>query len=113
MRVLQVTGAYPPATSYTGPPGALHRLCRELLSQDVRVRVVTTDADGPRRAPVATGGWTEHEEVPVFYGRRWGRDGTFSPSFLRAVWSAVGESDVAHTTAVYGWARAGGDPAPP
>jgi len=104
MRILQVSGAYPPATAYTGPPASLHRMCQELIDRGTDVRVVTTDADLERRSGAATGRWTEHEGVPVFYGRRIGRRGTFSPAFLGEVLRASGTADLVHVTAVFGWA---------
>jgi glycosyltransferase involved in cell wall biosynthesis len=104
MSVLQVTGAYPPATAYTGPPASLHRLCQEMIRQGASVRVVTTDADRRGRSGTAVNRWTEYEGVPVFYGQRVGPRGTFSPAFLRTALHAAAEVDLVHVTAVYGWA---------
>jgi glycosyltransferase involved in cell wall biosynthesis len=103
MKVLQVTGAYPPATAYTGPPASLHRLCQEMIRQGASVRVATTDADRSRRSGITVNRWSEYEAVPVFYGRRFGPRGAFSPAFLRTVMSAAAEANLVHATAVYGW----------
>jgi glycosyltransferase involved in cell wall biosynthesis len=103
MNALQVTAAYPPATAYTGPPASLHRLCQEMIRQGACVRVVATDADRHRRSNVTPNRWTEYQGVPVYYGRRLGPRGAFSPALFRTARTAAAEADLMHATAVYGW----------
>src|ERR1043165_5230001 len=69
LRVLHVTGIYPPA-GMGGPPKQFHRLGRELRTIGVDVRVVTTNNDGPRTSAVTTDRWRERDGVPVYYARR-------------------------------------------
>jgi len=78
-------------------------LNKEMILQGTDVRVVTTDTDRTQRLPVVTDRWTEHQGVPVFYGRRWGWSGHFSPSFIRALVRSAHQADLLHVTAVYGW----------
>lgn len=102
MRVLHVIPSYPPTTK-TGPPAALHRLCQAMRAMGVDARVATTDDSVSARCGVATGRWTEHEGVPVFYGRRWGWRGDFSPSLHRCIAREAHASDLLHVTAIYSW----------
>jgi glycosyltransferase involved in cell wall biosynthesis len=102
VRVLHLIPSYPP-TSITGPPAALHRLCQALRGMGVDARVATTDDSGLKRCAVATGRWTEHEGVPVFYGRRWGWRGDIAPSLHRCIAREAPAADLLHVTAVYSW----------
>jgi glycosyltransferase involved in cell wall biosynthesis len=103
MKILHVIPSYPPATAYTGPPAALHRLCRELVAQGVEVRVATTNANGGAKLPVAANAWTDHEGVPVFYGNRWGGRGDLSPGLWRCIRTEVANAHLLHVTAIYSW----------
>jgi glycosyltransferase involved in cell wall biosynthesis len=74
-----------------------------MRAMGVDARVATTDDSEPARCAVAAGRWTEHEDVPVFYGRRWGWRGDFSPSLHRCIAREAPASDLLHVTAVYSW----------
>jgi hypothetical protein len=51
MKVLQVTPTYYPATYWGGPIFSTHALCNALATRhDIELRVLTTDAAGPKRA---------------------------------------------------------------
>lgn len=103
MRVLHVIGSYPPTTFSTGPPAQVHSLVRELRSQSVDARVVTTDANGPTVLDVPAGRWETLDGVPVFYGHRVGGTTDFSPQAWRAIVEAARASDVIHVTGLFSW----------
>ena len=118
MRILHVTTCYPPTTFYTGPPQQLHRLAVDLRVCGVDVRVVTTNADGPRVVDVPAGRWVEREGVPVYYGRRLPGTVDLSVQAWREIATASRSADLIHITAIYSWmnlrvagvARRGGVP---
>ena len=103
VRVLHVIPSYPPTTAYTGPPTALHRLCRELRGIGIDVRVATTNADGPCRLAVPNSRWIEYEGVPVFYGNRWGGRGDLSPALHACIQEEVQRVDLIHVAAIFSW----------
>jgi glycosyltransferase involved in cell wall biosynthesis len=103
VRVLHVTGSYPPTSFNTGPPQQVHRLARELRALGVDVRVATTNADGPATLDVPANRWTEHEGVPVFYGRRWPGTQDLSWTLWRAVVRETPAADLVHVTGIFGW----------
>jgi glycosyltransferase involved in cell wall biosynthesis len=103
MKVLHVLGAYAPADFATGPPQQVHRLVCALRAGGADARVITTNTNGPTTLDVPAGRWTEHESVPVFYGRR--VPGTFDLSFegWRAVAREAGSYDLIHVTGIFSW----------
>ncbi|HZN54603.1 MAG TPA: glycosyltransferase [Candidatus Polarisedimenticolaceae bacterium] len=103
MRILHVVQCYPPTTFATGPPQQVHALSRALREDGVDVRVVTTDYDGPRRLDVPTGRWTEHEGVPVFYGRRFAGTEDLSWQAWRSMRDEARAADLVHTTNAVSW----------
>jgi glycosyltransferase involved in cell wall biosynthesis len=101
--VLHVIPSYPPTTTYTGPPASLHRLCRELQTLGVDVRVATTNDNGraPLNVPVDT--WITHDDVPVFYGHRHGRRGDLSTPLHRCIQREAPDADLVHVAPVFSW----------
>src|SRR5205085_11829037 len=90
------------ALVYGGPTYSVYSLCRRLVSQGCRVRVLTTDANGPCSVlPVKT-----NQDVEIFPGlfvRYCHRiaDVSVSPALLRLLATEVSWADVVHLTAVY------------
>ena len=63
MKVLHVTPAFYPATYWGGPIVSVFAACNALARQDaVELRVLTTDAAGPRRSDRVA--W---QDTPVYY----------------------------------------------
>ena len=102
MRVLHLLRAYAPAVFPTGTPQA-HRLARELRAGGIDVRVVTTNGNGARSLDVAVSRWTEHESVPVYYGRRIPRIADLSWDTWRAFDREAGNADVIHVRGMFTW----------
>jgi glycosyltransferase involved in cell wall biosynthesis len=103
LKVLHIIPSYCPTKAHTGPPLAVHKLCRALREIGVEVRVATTDSDGRGRVTAKTSSWIELEGVPVYYGRRWGWSGDFSPRLAGCIGHEVCEADIVHVTAVFSW----------
>lgn len=95
--------SYPPTKAYTGPPASLHRLCRELISLGVEVKVATTNDDGPARLPVEPNRWGTYEGVPVFYGDRIGPRGDVSPALHRCIREEAARAELVHVAPVFSW----------
>lgn len=98
-----MVGAYPPARYYTGPPQQIHHLARALRANGVDVRVVTTNADGPDTIDVPTGRWTDHEGVPVYYGRRLPGSTALSWNAWREIVRETEVADLIHVTGLFSW----------
>lgn len=69
MRILRVTGGFPPSVREGGTATAALGLVRGLIELGHNVSVFTTDADG-RGGSLDRRGWCEYQGVPVFYGHR-------------------------------------------
>lgn len=94
MRILKVTGGYPPASGEGGTATAAHALCKALRAVGADVSVLTTNSDGSRRLDIPRG-WTSLEGVPVRYCRRRGTYPPYwSPELVRAARQIVGDYDV-------------------
>lgn len=70
MRLLALSLYFHPAERYGGPIVSLWNLCRGLAARGVSVRVLTTDADGPRRIPVPPGWLRLADRLEARYCRR-------------------------------------------
>ncbi len=103
MRVIQAIATYPPADFYTGPPHQVHRLCRELRTLGVDVRVITTNANGPATIDVPPNRWTELDGVPVYYGARIPGTDQQSWSSWRTMMREAPRSDLVHCTGLFSW----------
>jgi glycosyltransferase involved in cell wall biosynthesis len=68
MRIVKVTGAYPPAFRHGGTATCAHALCKGLIHLGHEVFVFTTDRDGTGRLDVPRGE-TSYDRVPVRYCR--------------------------------------------
>lgn len=102
MRVLHLTKAYAPAEFPTGTP-QVHSLVRELHAGGIDVRVVTTNGNGARALEVATGRWTQHETVPVYYGRRIPRTADLSWDAWRTFEREAAAADLIHVRGMFSW----------
>ena len=104
MKVLHVTPAFYPATYWGGPIVSVFAACNALARQDaVELRVLTTDAAGPRRSDRVA--W---QDTPVYYEagyevyftrRAIGRD--WAPGLLMRLPQMVKWADVVHLTGTY------------
>ena len=102
--MLQVTPTYYPATYWGGPIFSTHALCNALATRhDIELRVLTTDAAGPKRAQRL-----KADAFPtrfpagydVYFTRRiLARD--IAPGLLARLWPMVGWADVVHLTGTY------------
>lgn len=102
MRVLHLTKAYAPAEFPTGTP-QVHSLVRELRAGGVDVRVVTTNGNGANTLDVAAGQWTQHETVPVYYGRRIPRTVDLSWDTWRTFEREAAAADLIHVRGMFSW----------
>jgi glycosyltransferase involved in cell wall biosynthesis len=103
MKIVHVTGAYPPTSFSTGPPQQVHALAKALRQLGVDVRVVTTNFNGPGVLDVPTDRWMTHEDVPVFYGRRLPGTPDVSLGTWRALRASLGGASAVHVTGIFGW----------
>lgn len=68
LRILKITGAYPPAFVHGGTATAAHSLVKSLIKLGHNVSVLTTDINGRSRLAVPKG-WTTWDGVRVRYCR--------------------------------------------
>jgi glycosyltransferase involved in cell wall biosynthesis len=103
MRVLNVIGAYFPATAYGGPVFCVQNTCQELVKTGrASVHVFTTDINGRERLPVVTGVKTYVEGVAVSYYRTMiGGKIVFSLDHAMKLYQEVGDYDIAHLNSVF------------
>ena len=102
LKILHVTPSFYPAVVYGGPIYSLYSLCQSLVRQGCRIRVLTTDANGPDSVlDVDTG--KDVEVSPGVFVRYCHRvkDVSVSPTFLRLLVPQVRWADVIHLMAVY------------
>lgn len=104
LRILHVVPTYLPATRYGGPIYSVHGLCRALAARGHRVRVLTTNVDGPHDSPVPLGQPVMLDGVEVWYfpSRRLRRL-YFAPAMRRTAAHLLGQTDVVHLHSVYLW----------
>ncbi len=102
LRVAHVSPSFHPAYTYGGPTESSYQLSRFLARAGCEVRVLTTDADGPRRVlDVDTTRELEVESgLRIRYCRRRALDST-SPELLRRLPGYLRAADVVHINAVY------------
>lgn len=99
LNVLIATPAFAPAYRYGGPVLSTEGLVLALHALGVRVRVLTTDANGPETLAVPRG-WTEWKGIPVLYTRRW-REPDLSPRFFPESLLGARRADVVHVIALF------------
>jgi len=102
MRILHVTPSFAPAWSYGGPIYTVLHLCEALVRAGCDVRVLTTDADGPRKVLNVDKKREVQfsERLRVRYCRRSMPDAVSIP-LLRLLPRYVRWADVVHLTAIY------------
>jgi glycosyltransferase involved in cell wall biosynthesis len=102
MIVLHITPAFYPAHVYGGPIESVYQLCRHLGQAGCEVRVLTTDANGPKTVlNVET--LKEVEIAPGLTARYCHRifRHTVSPNLIRLLPSYLRQADLVHITSVY------------
>ncbi|MFZ5831586.1 MAG: glycosyltransferase [Planctomycetota bacterium] len=99
-QVLLVTGCFPPSTAYGGPAESAFRLARGLAAAGAEVRVITTNANGPRTLAVTTGSWIDVGGVRTLYCQRLGQT-TAAPAIRGAVKRALARHTVLHLSGFY------------
>ena len=103
MRILLISLYFHPAVRYGGPVASTWGLARGLAQAGARVRVLTTDADGPRRLVVPRG-WHELEPgLEVCYCRRAGGE-LLSPGLAARLPGEIRRADVVHVSGLLVWA---------
>ncbi|MGH7934160.1 MAG: glycosyltransferase [Candidatus Binataceae bacterium] len=102
MRVLHVSPYFAPAYRYGGPIESVYKLCHEVARAGCEVRVLTTNADGPRKVldVLTNRKYVVAAGLDVMYCRRRLRR-TASTQMLRYLLPYVRWADVVHLTAVY------------
>ncbi len=101
MRVLHITPAFHPADAYGGPPQSAYGLVRALARAGADVRVLTTDANGPRRLSVdCERELTLEPGLRVRYFRRAAFEAT-APALFSALGPRVAWSSLVHLHAVF------------
>jgi glycosyltransferase involved in cell wall biosynthesis len=98
--VLHVIPAVAPR--YGGPSQAVLGMGQALPHQGVKVLIATTDADGPRRLPVAYGSALSWQGVPaIFFPRQWSEAFKYSGQLAGWLDHHVADFDVVHIHAVF------------
>lgn len=104
MRVLHVVPAFFPATYWGGPIYSLYGLCNALaLQSGLEVRVLTSDAAGPKRSQKVDVPRYPAEYSPgykVYFCRRTA-GASFAPRIFAEMPGLIRWADVVHVTAVY------------
>lgn len=104
MRVLQISGAFYPASQWWGPTYSVHSLCNAIAGiPGIELRVLTTDSDGPKlNDRIAVDSFPKHFPAgyDVYYCRRWW-GACFSPGMILRMMPMIKCADVVHLTAVY------------
>jgi len=104
LRVLHVVPSYLPATRYGGPIHSVHGLCKALAARGHRVRVLTTNVDGPgdSAVPLARPVMLDGVEVWYFPSSRLRRL-YYAPEMRPVARRLLTDSDVVHLHSVFLW----------
>ncbi len=90
------------AARYGGPSQAVVGMARALPDQGIKVLIATTDADGPRRLPVAHASALSWQGVPaIFFRRQWSEAFKYSGQLASWLHNHVADFDVVHIHAVF------------
>lgn len=102
MKVLFISPSFHPATYYGGPIPINYAFCNSLAkTEQLQLRVLTTDADGPsKRIAVQSIPETLKEGYEVYYCRRAFRP-DISPGLLLRLFRMIREADIVHLNGVY------------
>jgi glycosyltransferase involved in cell wall biosynthesis len=101
MRIAHINPSFSPATYYGGPTESGRALVRALSDAGADVRVLTTDANGPReRVAVETGREFAQDGYRIEYARRVLPE-SVAPGLALALRERIAWADVVHLTAVY------------
>jgi glycosyltransferase involved in cell wall biosynthesis len=100
MKVLHVIPAVAPR--YGGPSQAVVQMCQALRSEDMKVLIATTDADGEARLAVEIGKPVVYEGVPtIFFPRQLSEAFKYSRPLGYWLDSNVNAFDVVHIHAIF------------
>jgi glycosyltransferase involved in cell wall biosynthesis len=102
MKILFVTPSYYPATRFGGPIQSVHLLAKYLVSQNIDIKVITTNAGQENPKNFNSKDWTFKDGVKVKYFSFWGYEHfNFSiPLFFHLLFS-IKKYDIVHITAVW------------
>ncbi|GAB4355513.1 MAG: glycosyltransferase [Gammaproteobacteria bacterium] len=101
MKLLHITPSHYPATCYGGPIFSTMLMNNRLAKiPNVSLRVLTTDAAGPRRLSNDERREAQRFGYPVVFSRRWNGD-SVAPGLVVRLWGEIRRSDVVHLTATY------------
>ena len=97
MEVIHISPSYKPAYEYGGPTMSVSQLCEHLQKCDLKLRVLTTTANGKAELAVSTGILYSIAGVPVrYFSRITGDHSHLSPGLnfhlLKVLWRAKKES---------------------
>lgn len=93
MKIIQVNASYKPAFIYGGPTMSVSRLSEVLLSRNIDIEVLTSNANGATELDVSIGKQQLVDTVPVTYYKRLTRDHThFTPGLFWALAKKINSS---------------------
>ena len=102
MKVLFISPSFYPASYYGGPIHINYAYCNALAkTEQLQLRVLTTDADGPRkRIVVRSTPESGPEGYEIYYCRRTIRPDV-SPGLLLRLFGMIRQADIVHLNGVY------------
>lgn len=102
MKILHIMPSFYPAVIYGGPIESVHQLCRHISRLGGEVRVLTTDANGPKEVLDVEKGRDilGIDGIRIRYCRRILPD-ALSLEFLQNLYEYIKWADVVHLTSVY------------
>jgi glycosyltransferase involved in cell wall biosynthesis len=110
LKILHVTPSYYPAIQFGGPIQSVHLLNKNLVTHNVEVDVLTTNAGLKKYENYNHQAWVKQDEVRVKYFPYYGYiHYNFSPQLFSYVQKHVHKYDIVHITAVWNfpvWAAA-------
>jgi glycosyltransferase involved in cell wall biosynthesis len=103
LKLLLVSLYFHPARRYGGPVASTWGLARGLAAEGVKVRVLTTDADGPQRLAVPPGWQRPAPHLEVRYARRRLSE-LVAPGWLVSLPREIARADGVHVSGLLVWA---------
>ncbi len=103
MKLLYAAPYFSPAKSYGGPVTAATSLCRVLASGGIEIRVITSDADGPRRIRREMVAREPLNGVEVHYSKRFLSE-LWAPGLAWQALKGIVWADAAYVWGAFFWA---------
>lgn len=103
MKILKVTGGFPPAEKEGGTAVVGHALAKYLTRLGHEVKAFTTNINGPGWLEYGNE-WREYDEVSVYYAqasKKWTR--YYSPSLIKELEKHICDADIVLMAAVWVW----------